>query len=68
MSLDGWRVTAFGVARTEFTYEVEAATEGEALDEAYGRHGRRLRSGEVTEALGTCALVARMRHGEDDAG
>lgn len=68
MDLSKWRVTVFGVAGTEFTYEVEAATESEALEKTYGSHGRRLRSGEVTEALGARAMVAHVGHGEVDAG
>lgn len=63
MGTDLWRVTAFGVAGTEFMYEVEAASESEALDEAYGAHGRRYKDGEVSEYLGTRASVTRL--GED---
>lgn len=64
MSTDTWRVTAFGTAGTEFTYEVEAESEQSALDEAYGRHGRRYRSGEVNEYLGTRSHAVRL--GEEE--
>jgi hypothetical protein len=49
---DLWKVIAFGVGGSEFTYEVEAANKNDALDEAYGLHGRLLKDGKVTEALG----------------
>lgn len=55
-----WRVTAFGTASTEFNYEVEADSKDGALEEAYGRHGRRYRDGEVTEYLGTSATAVRV--------
>jgi hypothetical protein len=64
MSLNKWRVTAYGVARSEFTYEVEAATEREALEDAYGLHGRRLRDGAVSEALGVHASAVLLGGGE----
>lgn len=55
-----WRVTAFGVAGTEFTYQVEASDKQTALEEAYGRHGRRLRDGVVTDVLGVNAYAERL--------
>ncbi|MFE0472690.1 hypothetical protein ACFW2V_13845 [Streptomyces sp. NPDC058947] len=64
MSSGNWRVTAFGVAGGEFTYEVKAETKSEALEEAYGEHGRRLREGAVGEALGTQAGAVRIDGGE----
>jgi hypothetical protein len=66
MNLNKWRVTAYGVARSEFTYEVEAATEREALEEAYSLHGRRLRDGAVSEALGTHAGAVLLGGGETE--
>jgi hypothetical protein len=54
------------VARSEFTYEVEAATEREALEEAYSLHGRRLRDGAVSEALGTHAGAVLLGGGETE--
>lgn len=64
MSPGNWRVTAFGVAGGEFTYEVDATTKDEALEKAYGEHGRRLREGKVGEALGTQAGAVRIGGGE----
>jgi hypothetical protein len=60
MSTDTWRVTAYGVAGTEFTYEIEATSKDKALEEAYGRHGRRYRDGETYEYLGTRASAVRI--------
>jgi hypothetical protein len=48
-------------------YEVDASNESEALEEAYGRHGRRLLEGAVKEALGVQARVVRLSDGEADA-
>lgn len=66
MSTTSWRVTAFGVGGTEYTYTVEADGQDQAREEAYGRHGRRLRDGEVNEPLGTRSFAVPL--GEEDSG
>lgn len=66
MSVSSWRVTAFGVGGTEYTYVIEAGDREQAQEEAYGRHGRRLRDGEVNEPLGTRSFAVPL--GEEDSG
>jgi hypothetical protein len=58
-----WRVHALGVGGSEFVYEVTADDESGALEEAYGKHGRRLRAGDISEALGTQARVIQQGEG-----
>lgn len=62
-----WQVTAYGVAGTEFTYEVEAASKREAQEKAYGLHGRRLRDGEVVEQLGSSSTAVHRGAGNGEA-
>ncbi|WP_409238416.1 hypothetical protein [Streptomyces sp. PA5.6] len=55
-----WRVNAIGYAKTMFTYEVEAPTEADAKEAAYAIHGRRLREGDVSEALSPESRAAQL--------
>ncbi|MEU5425224.1 hypothetical protein AB0H73_06400 [Streptomyces olivoreticuli] len=55
-----WRVTALGIANTEFTYEEQALTADAAIEATYGHHGRLLRSGEVTEPLGSRSAAVQL--------
>lgn len=67
MPPETWRVTAWGMAGGEFVYEVEAGTRSEALEEAYARHGRRYKAGEVREYLSPRASAVRIG-GSETAG
>lgn len=63
-----YRVHALGaVAGTEFVYDVTADSARAALEEAYARHGRRIRDGEPVEALGSDARVVALGAAGDPA-
>ncbi len=58
-----WRVTATTPGGTDYVYRITGpanADEQEIVCQAYAEHGRKLRAGEVAEALGPWAVVSEI--------